>query len=91
MAARAPLQIRIQSSGGLSDSDIERMVQEAEQFATADAERKTKGECPLPHLTARQHPRLTFELTSFCTCHDPHAAPRSSLLALCYSRDAQRG
>eukprot|EP00966_Prymnesium_polylepis_P025746 593636-Prymnesium_polylepis.1 len=35
-------QIRIQSSGGLSDGDIERMVQEAEQFATADAERKAK-------------------------------------------------
>merc|ERR1712227_182268 len=33
-------QIRIQSSGGLSDSDIERMVQEAEQFASADAEKK---------------------------------------------------
>merc|ERR1711871_1127703 len=37
-------QIRIQSSGGLSDSDIERMVQEAEQFASADAERKAKVE-----------------------------------------------
>jgi len=37
-------QIRIQSSGGLSDGDIERMVQEAEQFATADAERKAKVE-----------------------------------------------
>merc|ERR1719201_2795804 len=33
-------QIRIQSSGGLSDSDIERMVQEAEHFAGADAEKK---------------------------------------------------
>ncbi|KAL1527522.1 hypothetical protein AB1Y20_008912 [Prymnesium parvum] len=37
-------QIRIQSSGGLSDSDIERMVQEAEQFAAADQERKAKVE-----------------------------------------------
>jgi len=37
-------QIRIQSSGGLSDSDIERMVQEAEQFASADADRKAKVE-----------------------------------------------
>ena len=37
-------QIRIQSSGGLSDSDIERMVQEAEQFATADADKKLKVE-----------------------------------------------
>ena len=37
-------QIRIQSSGGLSDSDIDRMVNEAEQFASADAERKAKVE-----------------------------------------------
>ena len=37
-------QIRIQSSGGLSDSDIDRMVKEAEQFATADADRKAKVE-----------------------------------------------
>merc|ERR1719488_78698 len=37
-------QIRIQSSGGLSDSDIERMVQEAEQFASADQDRKEKVE-----------------------------------------------
>jgi len=35
-------QIRIQSSGGLSDGDIERMVREAEQFASADADRKAK-------------------------------------------------
>jgi molecular chaperone DnaK len=37
-------QIKIQSSGGLSDSDIERMVNEAEQFASADADRKAKVE-----------------------------------------------
>jgi len=37
-------QIKIQSSGGLSDSDIERMVQEAEQFASADANKKAKVE-----------------------------------------------
>merc|ERR1719515_682848 len=37
-------QIKIQSSGGLSDGDIERMVQEAEQFASADADRKAKVE-----------------------------------------------
>merc|ERR1712054_722970 len=36
--------IRIQSSGGLSDSDIERMVKEAEQFASADQDRKAKVE-----------------------------------------------
>merc|ERR1719498_997063 len=36
--------IRIQSSGGLSDDDIERMVKEAEQFASADADRKAKVE-----------------------------------------------
>merc|ERR1719191_1844547 len=33
-------QIKIQSSGGLSDSDIERMVREAEANASADADRK---------------------------------------------------
>merc|ERR1712216_438765 len=32
--------IRIQGTGGLSDSDIERMVQEAERHASADAEKK---------------------------------------------------
>ena len=32
-------QIRIQSSGGLSDDDIEKMVQEAERHASADAEK----------------------------------------------------
>merc|ERR1711937_433980 len=37
-------QIRIQASGGLSDSDIERMVKEAEQFASADADKKAKVE-----------------------------------------------
>merc|ERR1719487_2431374 len=37
-------QIRIQSSGGLSDADIERMVKEAEQFASADQDRKAKVE-----------------------------------------------
>jgi len=37
-------QIRIQSSGGLSDQDIDRMVKEAEQFASADADRKAKVE-----------------------------------------------
>lgn len=37
-------QIRIQSSGGLSDGDIERMVKEAEQFAAADADKKAKVE-----------------------------------------------
>ena len=37
-------QIRIQSSGGLSDADIDRMVKEAEQFASADSERKAKVE-----------------------------------------------
>lgn len=34
------MQIKIQSSGGLSDADIERMVKEAEANASADAERK---------------------------------------------------
>src|SRR5687768_12201461 len=33
-------QIRIQASGGLSDSDIEKMVKDAEQFAKEDKQRK---------------------------------------------------
>jgi molecular chaperone DnaK len=37
-------QIKIQSSGGLSDADIEKMVKEAEQFASADQDRKAKVE-----------------------------------------------
>merc|ERR1719326_463733 len=37
-------QIRIQSSGGLSDAETERMVKEAEQFAAADADKKAKVE-----------------------------------------------
>merc|ERR1712127_347222 len=36
--------IRIQGSGGLSDSDIERMVQEAESMAAADGEKKAAVE-----------------------------------------------
>jgi molecular chaperone DnaK len=37
-------QIRIQASGGLSDSDIEKMVQEAEQFADEDKKRREGAE-----------------------------------------------
>merc|ERR1711935_113079 len=36
--------IRIQGSGGLSDSDIERMVQEAESMSAADGEKKAAVE-----------------------------------------------
>ena len=37
-------QIRIQASGGLSDADIEKMVQEAEQFAGEDKTRREAAE-----------------------------------------------
>jgi molecular chaperone DnaK len=37
-------QIRIQASGGLSDSDIENMVKEAEQFAEEDKKRREEAE-----------------------------------------------
>jgi molecular chaperone DnaK len=37
-------QIRIQASGGLSDSDIEKMVNEAEQFAEEDKKRRDAAE-----------------------------------------------
>jgi molecular chaperone DnaK len=52
-------QIRIQASGGLSDSDIEKMVQEAEQFAGEDKARREAAEAKngaesLIHSTEQQ-------------------------------------
>ncbi|URD61219.1 molecular chaperone DnaK [Sphingomonas sp. KRR8] len=52
-------QIRIQASGGLNDSDIEKMVREAEQFAEDDKKRKAAAEAKnqaesLIHSTERQ-------------------------------------
>ena len=52
-------QIRIQASGGLSDSDIENMVQEAEKFAEEDKKRRAGAEAKnnaesLIHTTERQ-------------------------------------
>ncbi len=52
-------QIRIQASGGLADSDIERMVQEAEQFAEEDKKRRSAAEAKnnaesLIHSTEKQ-------------------------------------
>ena len=52
-------QIRIQASGGLSDSDIEKMVQEAEQFADEDKKRRDSAEAKnnadsLIHSTEQQ-------------------------------------
>ncbi|MCJ7421934.1 molecular chaperone DnaK [Sphingomicrobium astaxanthinifaciens] len=52
-------QIRIQASGGLSDADIEKMVQEAEQFAEDDKKRKEQAEVrnqadSLVHSTEKQ-------------------------------------
>ena len=52
-------QIRIQASGGLSDSDIEKMVQEAEQFAGEDKSRREAAEAKnnaesLIHSTEQQ-------------------------------------
>ncbi len=52
-------QIRIQASGGLSDSDIEKMVQEAEQFAEEDKTRREAAEAKnsaesLIHSTEQQ-------------------------------------
>ena len=51
-------QIRIQASGGLSDADIEKMVKEAEQFATEDKKRREVAEArnqaeSLIHTTER--------------------------------------
>ncbi|GGO94555.1 chaperone protein DnaK [Stakelama pacifica] len=52
-------QIRIQASGGLSDSDIEQMVQDAEKFAEEDKKRREGAEAKnnaesLVHTTERQ-------------------------------------
>ncbi|MFM6852947.1 MAG: Hsp70 family protein, partial [Sphingopyxis sp.] len=52
-------QIRIQASGGLSDSDIEQMVKDAERFAEEDKARKEAAEAKnnaesLIHTTERQ-------------------------------------
>jgi molecular chaperone DnaK len=52
-------QIRIQASGGLSDSDIEQMVRDAERFAEEDKKRRAAAEAKnnsesLIHTTERQ-------------------------------------
>jgi molecular chaperone DnaK len=52
-------QIRIQASGGLADSDIEKMVKEAEQFAEEDKQRRAAAEAKnnaesLIHTTEKQ-------------------------------------
>ncbi len=52
-------QIRIQASGGLSDSDIDQMVRDAEQFAEDDKKRRASAEAKnnaesLIHSTERQ-------------------------------------
>ncbi|HEX8526697.1 molecular chaperone DnaK [Allosphingosinicella sp.] len=52
-------QIRIQASGGLTDSDIEKMVREAESFADEDKQRRAAAEArnnaeSLIHTTERQ-------------------------------------
>ena len=52
-------QIRIQASGGLSDSDIEQMVQDAEKFADEDKKRRESAEVrnnldSLVHATEKQ-------------------------------------
>ena len=52
-------QIKIQASGGLSDADIEKMVQEAEQFAEEDKSRREAAEAKnsaesLIHSTEQQ-------------------------------------
>src|SRR5690606_34993833 len=52
-------QIRIQASGGLSESDIEQMVQDAEKFAEDDKKRREQAEArnqadSLVHATEKQ-------------------------------------
>ena len=52
-------QIKIQASGGLSDSDIDQMVQDAEKFAEEDKQRRAEAEAKnnaesLVHTTEKQ-------------------------------------
>ena len=52
-------QIKIQASGGLSDNDIEQMVQDAEKFAEEDKKRRAEAEAKnnaesLVHTTEKQ-------------------------------------
>ena len=52
-------QIRIQSSGGLSDTEVEQMVKDAEKFAEEDKKRKARAEArnqadSLVHTTEQQ-------------------------------------
>jgi molecular chaperone DnaK len=52
-------QIRIQASGGLSDTDIDQMVQDAEKFAEEDKKRRESAEAKnnadsLVHATEKQ-------------------------------------
>jgi molecular chaperone DnaK len=52
-------QIKIQASGGLSDSDIDQMVKDAEKFAEEDKKRRAEAEAKnnadsLVHATERQ-------------------------------------
>jgi molecular chaperone DnaK len=52
-------QIRIQASGGLSDADIDQMVQDAEKFAEEDKKRRASAEArnnadSLVHATEKQ-------------------------------------
>ena len=52
-------QIKIQASGGLSDSDIDQMVQDAEKFADEDKKRRAEAEAKnnaesLVHTTEKQ-------------------------------------
>ena len=52
-------QIKIQASGGLSDSDIDQMVQDAEKFAEEDKKRRAEAEAKnnaesLVHTTEKQ-------------------------------------
>ncbi len=61
-------QIRIQASGGLSDTDIEKMVKEAEQFADEDKKRRACGrgqeQCRKPDPLDREAARRSMATRS---------------------------
>ena len=71
--------ITIKSSGGLSDSDIEKMVRDAEQYATADKAKKEAIEAKNTLETAIYSAEKSFaeyKVRALAPCQrDPKAVP----------------
>ena len=73
-------QIRIQASGGLSDTDIEKMVKDAEAHAEEDKKRQGAGRGQEPRRGARPFDREVARRVRFASCRPPtsrRSRPRS--------------